>query len=410
MKAVVFNLGCKVNQYECDVLCEQLTKLGYTVSENLELADIYIINTCAVTNEAERKSRQAISRCKKFNPFAKIIMCGCATEKNSQEFLKENVTFITGVANKNEILKHLEDEISSINVAKIPESFEKTNLTVANRTRAYIKIQDGCNNFCSYCIIPYLRGRSRSRSIEDIVFEAKILSENTKEIVITGINLKQYGEDIKVNLADLINALKDIDVRIRLGSFYVEAVEEKLLNALFSLKHFCPHFHLSLQSGSDSVLKSMNRKYTTSDYLEKINLIRSFDSNASITTDIIVGYPTENDENFNETLEFVKKVAFSDIHIFPFSPRLGTAAYKLPILPKEVVDKRKEMLQDEKLRCQKQYLMNNINVPQTVIFEEKDGEYWAGYSERYIRVYSKNNSDFGVVIPKALYKDGLKGD
>jgi threonylcarbamoyladenosine tRNA methylthiotransferase MtaB len=409
MKAVVFNIGCKVNQYECDVISEELIKRGYTIKNNLEYADLYIINTCAVTNEAERKSRQAISRCQKYNSNAKIIMCGCACEKNAQDFSKDNVVYVAGV-NKSEVLAHIDDNNLSIDIAPIPETFENTNLTLANRTRAYIKIQDGCNNFCSYCIIPYLRGRSRSRDIINIVKEAELLSQKTKEIVITGINLKQYGDDIGVTLADLMLALKDINVRIRLGSFYVEAVNEKLLDALFSIKNFCPHFHLSLQSGSDAVLKSMNRKYTTSEYLEKIDLIRKYDKNASITTDIIVGYPTENEENFNETLEFVKKVGFSDIHIFPFSARKGTAAANLAVLPKEVVSLRKEKLNLEKFRLHKEYLTSNINILQNVIFEEKDGEYYVGYSERYIRIYSKIREDFAQVIPKELYKDGLKGD
>lgn len=410
MKAVVFNIGCKVNQYECDCISEELIKRGYTIKNNLEYADLYIINTCAVTNEAERKSRQAISRCQKYNKRAKIIMCGCACEKSAQDFSKDNVIFVTGVANKGEILAHIDDENFSVNICEIPERFENTTLSLANRTRAYIKIQDGCNNFCSYCIIPYLRGRSRSRKISDIVKEAEVLSKNTKEIVITGINLKQYGEDIGVTLAKLMSALQDIDARIRLGSFYVEAVNEELLDALFSLKNFCPHFHLSLQSGSDSVLRSMNRKYTTKEYLEKIDLIRKYDKNASITTDIIVGYPTETEENFNETLEFVKKVKFSDIHIFPFSQRKGTVAEKLALLPKEVVSLRKEKLTIEKFRLHKEYLLCNINILQNVIFEEKVGEYNVGYSERYIRIYSKSNSDFEAVLPKELYKDGLKGD
>lgn len=410
MKAVVFNLGCKVNQYECDVLAEELIKRGYEVSGDLEEADLYIVNTCAVTNEAERKSRQAIARCRKFNPEAKIIMCGCATEKSAGDFVRDNVVFVTGVSAKGEILSHLDDVEASVKIAGHSDSFEETSLSTANRTRAYIKIQDGCNNFCSYCIIPYLRGRSRSRSIEEVVKEAERLSHHTKEIVITGINLKSYGEDIGATLTDLITALKDVDVRIRLGSFYVEAVDEKLLNALFSLKKFCPHFHLSLQSGCDEVLKSMNRRYTTSDYLERINLIRKFDQNASVTTDIIVGYPTETEEHFEKTLEFVKTVGFSDIHVFPFSPRKGTTAEKLAPLPKEVISLRKDKLINEKRKLHREYLINNINVPQNVVFEEKDGDYWAGYSERYIRIYSKTCSDYGTVIPKELYKDGLKGE
>ena len=409
-KAVVFNIGCKVNQYECDVICQELIKRGYSVKNHLEFADLYIINTCAVTNEAEKKSRQAIARCRKQNKSAKIIMCGCACQKSAQDFIKDNVVFVSGVAGKNQVLKHIDDDMASVNIAPIPRHFEDTTLALPNRTRAYIKIQDGCNNFCSYCIIPYLRGRSRSRNIDDVVKEAMLLSHKTKEIVITGINLKQYGEDIGVTLTDLILRLKELDVRIRLGSFYVEAINKPLLDALFSLKNFCPHFHLSLQSGSDAVLKSMNRKYTTSQYLEKIELIRKYDKNASITTDIIVGYPTETESCFDKTLDFVKKVAFSDIHIFPFSARKGTKAEKLTKLPKEIISLRKEKLTAEKLRAHKEYLQKNIGIIQNVLFEEKDGEYSVGYSERYIRVYQKTDLELNKVLPTALYKDGLKGE
>jgi threonylcarbamoyladenosine tRNA methylthiotransferase MtaB len=410
LKAVVFNLGCKVNQYESDVISEKLRDKGYDVSNNLEKADLYIINTCAVTNEAERKSRQAVSRCQKFNPNAKILVCGCACEKNASSFAKNNVLYISGVANKLDIINHIDDQLNSINVAEVSAIYEEINLTKANRTRAYVKIQDGCNNFCSYCIIPYLRGRSRSRDIGDIVREVETLALSTKEIVLTGINLKQFGEDTNTNLTNLILALQHIDVRIRLGSFYVEAVNEELLEALFNLKQFCPHFHLSLQSGCDKVLSAMNRKYTTNDYLDRIELIRSYDANASITTDIIVGYPTETDEQFCETLEFVKKVRFSDIHVFPFSSRKGTVASKLPIIAKEIVMARRDKLIEEKHQLHSEYLEKNIGVVQKVLFEEVDGDNKVGYSDRYIRIYANCDSDYSEIMPVALYKDGLKGE
>lgn len=409
-KAVVFNLGCKVNQYECDVLSEELIKRGYDVKHALEYADLYIVNTCAVTSEAEKKSRQAIARCRKFNKNAKIIMCGCACEKNAKAFKKENVIHISGVADKMRILSHIDDYELSVNISNLPKVHEITHLNYASRTRAFVKIQDGCNNFCSYCIIPYLRGRSRSRLIMDIVKEVKILSKNTREIVLTGINLKQYGEDTGESLTELINSLKEIDIRIRLGSFYVEAINEELLNSLFSLKQFCPHFHLSLQSGSDEVLKAMNRKYTAKDYLQKINLIRRFDSNASITTDIIAGFPTESAQNFEENLEFIKKVQFSDIHVFPYSRREGTTAAKFPVLDKETVTERRNILLEKKQILINNYLLNNINIPQKVLFEEQENGLKSGYSDRYIRIYKKTDKEIETVIPIVLYKDGLKGD
>ncbi len=411
MKVVVFNLGCKVNQYESDLIIQEIKGKGHTVSDQLEYADVYIINTCAVTAEAERKSRQAVARCKKFNPNSKILVCGCASQKSPKSFEKENVTYITGIAKKVDIINEIDRLSVSNNVQKLPTDYEYNPvLKETTRIRAYVKIQDGCNNFCSYCIIPYLRGRSRSRKIEDVVSEVKQLSKITKEIVLTGINFVQYGEDIGVTLTDLIDSLKDFDVRIRLGSFYVEALNEKLLESLFSLKNFCPHFHLSLQSGDDSVLKSMNRKYTTDLYYEKIELIRKFDKNASITTDIIVGFPTETEECFYNTLNFLKRVKFADIHVFPFSAREGTKAYLLPKIEKDVILKRRDILLELKKDFQAEYLDKNINVNQCCLMEEKEGEFCVGHSKNYIKVYSDKVKigEIGNIIPSKKYKQGLK--
>lgn len=411
MKAVIFNLGCKVNQYECDVLAQELTKRGFDTFSELVQADLYIINTCAVTKEAEKKSRQAIARCKKLNNNCSIIVCGCASEKAPESFGKENVRFVGGVAEKMKILNLIDTDFSispTINIAPLPLICEETELVKVSRTRAFVKIQDGCDNFCSYCIIPYLRGRSRSRSIEDIVREVDLLSKNTCEIVLTGINMSSYGLDIGVTLTDLIKSLADIDVRIRLGSFYAEAINIELLDALFSLKKFCPHFHLSLQSGDDSVLKAMRRKYTTNDYKKAIDLIRSYDSNAAITTDIIVGFPTEREENFAATTNFISEIGFSDIHIFPFSAREGTVAYSYPVLPAEVVGKRKEILTDIKKNAIKQYLSKNIGVMQEVLIEKRSGEYSEGYSRYYIKTYTKQEGTLVNVMPTAIFKDGLK--
>lgn len=411
MKAVVFNLGCKVNQYECDVIIEELQKRGFEVSSDLCYADLYVINTCAVTSEAEKKSRQAIARCKKFNNDCSIIVCGCASEKSADSFIKDNVKYISGVADKMNILDIIDkkfNENTLINVSNLPLTCEKTNLSTTSRTRAFVKIQDGCNNFCSYCIIPYLRGRSRSRNIIEIVQEITILAENTQEIVLTGINLSQYGVDIGTNLTALINALSNINVRIRLGSFYVEAINKDLLTALFSLKHFCPHFHLSLQSGDNSVLKAMNRKYTTEDYSLAIDLIRTFDSNASITTDIIVGFPTESEENFVETANFIKKVGFSDIHIFPYSSREGTVSSKYNSLSPDVIKQRKLQLSIIKKDLIKQYILKNIGKTQQVLIEKQEGEFYEGYSDYYIKIYTKTKGEVVTITPIEVYKDGLK--
>lgn len=410
MKAVVFNLGCKVNQYESDKIAEELAKIGYEVSEELVFADVYVLNTCAVTAEAERKSRQAVARCRALNNDAKVFVCGCASQKAATLFEKDNVYYVAGATNKQSILNHLEDESFSSDVMDLPDKYDDEGiLSSANRTRAYVKIQDGCNSFCSYCIIPYLRGRSRSRAIEDIVKEVSVLSEKTSEIVLTGINIMSYGSDIGTNLTELIKALREFDVRIRLGSFYAEGITEELLDALFSLKKFCPHFHLSLQSGDKRVLKDMNRHYTPEIYEEKINLIRRYDKNACIATDVIVGFPTETEESHENTVEFIKKVGFSDIHVFPFSSREGTRAAKLKQLSPKVIKRRRDEMLALKEELRNKYLKENVGVKQSVLIEEKIDDYYCGYSQYYIRIYLKRGaeSEIAECAPSVLYKDGL---
>lgn len=406
MKAVVFNIGCKVNQYECDVLTEKLAILGYEVSEDLEYADIYILNTCAVTQEAERKSRQAIARCLKYNPNAKVFVCGCASQKSGETFKKDGVIYITGVAGKQAILEHLQDSNQELNIVDLPKEYEDFSLTQPSRTRAFVKIQDGCNKFCTYCIIPFLRGRSRSRDLHEVVNEIKVLSQNTKEIVLTGIDVMSYGLDIGTNFTELIQSLKDIDVRIRLSSIYAESIDKPLLDALFNLRDFCPHFHLSMQSGDNQVLKKMNRHYTSEIYAEKIELIRQYDKLAGITTDIIVGFPTETDEAFNNTYMFLKEHEFSDVHIFPYSPRTGTVAAKMPILDKNIVVTRKNALNDLKTNLKANFIAKNIGSTNSVLIETKENGLNVGYTKNYIRVYTKKE---GTIVNVQLDKPYLDG-
>ena len=409
-KAVVFNLGCKVNQYECDALSAGLKAMGYYTTESLEPADLYVINTCAVTAEAERKSRQILARIKKLNENAEIVVTGCASQKNADYYIEKGVKYVSGVMNKNNILRALGFN-NSETLIDIVKYEEPSFLPSADRTRSYVKIQDGCDNFCSYCIIPYLRGRSRSRTIENAVREIENLALNTEEIVITGVNLSQYGKDTGESLVGLIDALKDVNVRIRLGSFYVEGINRELLQSLKALKRFCPHFHLSLQNGDNDVLRAMNRRYTTKDYLEKIALIREYFEYASITTDIIVGYPTETEENFINTMNFAKEVGFSDIHIFPFSAREGTVAYKLDPIPPQIIKDRKHRLEEVRKELHHNYLDLMKNVSQEVVFETKvDDCYNTGYSEYYVRFYVKTDEKVAIVKPIEIYKDGLKGE
>ena len=407
MKAVVWTLGCKVNECESDSLISGLVDLGYEVSDKLVKADLYIVNTCAVTNEAEKKSRQMASRIRKLSPNAKIIFTGCAVQKNPKQFENKSDEFLlTGVFNKNEILSLLSEKGNHI--APPCETFEELLPVKSLRTRDYVKVQDGCNNFCSYCIIPYLRGRNRARAIESVYQEIK--NSKAKEVVINGINLSAYDYN-GVNLTGLIKALKDLPIRIRLGSLEVNIVDREFLGALKELYDFAPHFHLSLQSGCDSVLKKMNRHYTTDEYLEKVNLIREYFPDAGITTDIIVGFPTETEEDFNQTVEFVKKVNFTDIHPFPFSSRSGTVASKMKDLDKEIKKQRLDKLLKIKEQCKTDFALSMKNKELDFLFEEiKDG-FAVGYTQNYLRIYIKDykkhkENQIEKVVVTEPYLDG----
>ena len=279
-----------------------------------------------------------------------------------------------------------------------------------HKFKASVNIMFGCNNFCSYCVIPYLRGRARSRRADDCVREIEKLSRLTREIVLTGINLSAYGSDTGESLAGLIRALKDIDVRLRLGSFYAEGIDDELLTALKGLKRFCPHFHLSLQSGSDAVLKAMNRKYTASEYLEKVALIRTYFPLASVTTDIIVGFPGERDADFGDSLLLAEKAEFSDIHIFPFSAREGTVAFKFKKTDKSIVKEREAVLSELKAKLRRNYLEKMSDVRQRVLFESEENGYRLGYSEYYIKFYVDTAAEYGIIVPTEIFSDGLKGE
>ncbi len=405
MKAVVFTLGCKVNSCESNSLIKGLEDLGYVVSDELEFADLYVINTCAVTKEAEKKSRQAIARVKKQNPSAKIIVTGCASEKCPESFSSKNgVDVVTGTSSKEKILELIEKKGEYI----FPPETEYHELPLSKtvKTRAFVKIQDGCNNFCSYCIIPYLRGRSRSRSMESIKNE--ILTLNAYETVLTAINLSAYNYDGK-DLTDLINCLSSVDTRIRFGSLEENVISEDLMIALKNLKDFAPHFHLSLQSGSDNTLKAMNRKYTTKEYREGVNLIRKYFPNAGITTDVIVGYPTETESDFIASYNFVKEMEFSDVHAFCFSPREGTVAYNLKDLDGNVKKQRLNKLLELKEQLKSRFLSKNLQTFQDVVIEEYVDGYSSGYTGNYIKVYIKGfveNGKYKVYLTKE-YNGGL---
>ena len=405
MKAVVFTLGCKVNECESDSLMKGLAERGYEVSDKLEYADLYIVNTCAVTHEAEKKSRQTASRIKKLNPNAKIIFTGCAAEKNPEAFLANSKdSLVTGVFGKNKILERL----GNCGVEIFPSALKYEDMETAKtlRARAFIKVQDGCDNFCSYCIIPYLRGRSRSRDPRAVYEEIKALAP--AEAVLGGINLTSYNYE-GVRLTGLIRELSSLDTRIRLGSLEVGVIDDEFLTATKELKNFAPHFHLSLQSGSDETLKKMNRKYTTAEFLDKVALIRKYYPDAGLTTDIIAGFPTETEENFAETLAFVDKAGFTDIHPFTYSPRSGTAAFKMKDLPFAVKKERTERLMAKKAELKAAFVESSLGKTFDLLAEEFKNGFTEGYTENYLRLYIEKELPAGKiykVVAKKGYEDG----
>lgn len=378
MKVCVLTLGCKVNKYESDSLLNIFKQKGYEITDSLEKADVYIVNTCAVTGEAEKKSRQMLAKCKKLNPDAKIYVCGCASQHNPNQFFGK-ATLIKGVAGKNKIA----DFGEGVLIDEVPKSYEKEEFSLQPRTRAYIKIQDGCDNFCSYCIIPYLRGRSRSRDLNSIIEEVQALDRSIKEIVLTGINLSDFKIEGKLGLLTLLQKLDKYNLRMRLSSMEEVIADEEFVKGLSGLKNFCPHFHLSLQSGSDSVLKRMNRRYTTEQFKTTCTLIRKYFPTASITTDVIVGFPGESDQEFNETKRFIAYIAFSGLHIFPYSHREGTVASRQKDLNFLVKKARAEELAilDEKLR--KEFIEKNKS-GRVLIEEVFDGKSY-GFTQNYIK-------------------------
>lgn len=391
MKAVVFTLGCKVNGVESGSLIAGLRERGWEVSDELVFADLYILNTCAVTGEAEKKSRQAIARVRAVNPHAAIVVCGCAAEKAPEAFsAREGVFLVTGARQKSKILELLDtvsaDAAGQIQIDDTDNAYDDMLPPVSLKTRAFIKIQDGCNNFCSYCIIPYLRGRSRSRTIESAASE--ILSSTAEEAVITGIDISSY-RDGEAGLAELLEAVKDAKSRIRLGSLEVGVINERLLESAQRVRDFAPQFHLSLQSGADAVLRKMNRHYTREEYLAKVALIRRYFPSAAITTDIIVGFPTETEADFADTLDLARRAGFSHIHCFPYSRRTGTNAAKLKDLAPQVKKERlhRLMVLAEELRTE--YERKFIGKTLELVPEEQKDGYTVGYSENYIRLYVK---------------------
>ena len=386
MKACILTLGCKVNEAESDSLLAGLEARGWETSCVPCAADLYIINTCAVTAEAEKKSRQAVARLKKFNPSAPILVCGCASQRDPEAFsARDGVTVVTGTMRKDRILELIGEHGVFLETER---AFCELPAPKRTHTRQNIRIQDGCDRFCSYCIIPYLRGRSRSRNMESVLAEARTCT--AREIVLTGIDITSY-HDGEHDLGDLLLALKDIPARIRLGSLEEGVVTREFLEKMRAAGNVCEHFHLSLQSGSDAVLRAMNRRYTRRQYLDACALIYEYFPDAAITTDIIVGFPTETEEDFKESLSIVEEAGFARVHAFPYSSRPGTVAAKKKQLPAEVKRERMTRMLACAQRAEERYLARFAGRTLTALFEE-DG----GYTANYIRVYADGAREGGM--------------
>ena len=411
-KTVAFyTLGCKVNQYETNAMEQQFIQNGYKIVENTEKADIYVINTCTVTNMADRKSRQMLRRVKEINQSAVIVVCGCYAQVAKKELEQiPEVDIILGINEKNKIVQIVEEYLANkdniievADVSKQKEFLDFGDVTYTEKNRAVIKVQDGCNMFCSYCLIPYARGRIRSRKIENVVSEIeKISKQGIKEVVITGIHVASYGKDFDnenirlINLLEEINKIEGIE-RIRLSSLEPTIVDEKFAQRLAKLEKICDHFHLSLQSGCDATLKRMNRKYTTARYKEATEILRKYYSNANFTTDVIVGFPGETNEEFNQTYKFLKEIGFYKMHIFKYSPRKGTVAEKLPNqVDGNIKEERSRKLIELSNNMQNEKNSQYIGKTVKVLFEEYENEYYKGHTTNYmvVKVQTKEQEGF----------------
>lgn len=410
MKISIFTLGCKTNYYESAQMAQLLQDNGHDVSLELTQADVFVINTCAITKQAEHKSRQAIARARKLNSNCKVIVVGCATQHNSDSFEAiDNVTLIKGTHGKENIVDII-DQVG-VQIDSLPSVYSRRSIAMQSKARAFVKIQDGCNNFCNYCIVPYLRGRSRSRAVDDILAEIEGISNN--EIVLIGIDISQYGVDIGTDLVQLLNALQGCNKRIRLGSLEVSVVTPQFVKALQNI-NFCQHLHLSLQSGCDITLKAMNRHYTTTDFSNAVQLLRSSFPNIALTCDIIVGFCGESQQHFQQTLQYAHMCNFADIHIFPYSPREGTVSYNWKDDVSTIEKKRRVALLNEvKVQSVANYLNANIGNVTTVVAEEKIGQYWQGYSDNYITVLWQGDCQSGqqlAVRLTAVLDDKMLGE
>lgn len=399
MKTVAFHtLGCKVNTYESNAMLKIFNDAGYQEVDFKEIADVYVINTCTVTNTGDSKSRQMIRKAIRKNPQATVCVVGCYSQTAPEEIAKiEGVGVVLGTQYRKDIVKYVDDYLASgkmiIKVDSVMNlrKFEDLNIDRFKNTRAFLKIQDGCNNFCTYCIIPYARGRVRSRTPESVLAQAKRLVENGYvEIVLTGIHTAGYGEDLDgYCFYDLLVDLVKIEglKRLRISSIETSQITDEIINLIGSNEIIVDHLHVPLQAGCDATLKRMNRKYTTAQYLEKMQKIRSYLPNIAFTTDVIVGFPGESDEEFEETYNFIKKVNYSELHVFPYSPRKNTPAAKMKDQVNDQVkhDRASRLLQLSK-ELNRDFALKQVGKTLKVLFEKRDGDYLVGHAGDYLKV------------------------
>jgi threonylcarbamoyladenosine tRNA methylthiotransferase MtaB len=417
-KAALHNLGCKVNAYETEAMQQMLEQNGYEIVHFTDVADVYIVNTCTVTNIADRKSRQMLHKAKKMNPNAIVVATGCYAQASKEQVeLDDCVDIIVGNNKKKDliyILNEFESNSEIENVIDINHTNEYEELTLESsleHTRAIIKVQDGCNQFCSYCIIPYARGRVRSRENSNVIEEVKRLAaKGFKEIVLTGIHLSSYGVDLEnENLLSLIIAVSEVEgiERIRLGSLEPRIITEEFVQTISKIDKMCPHFHLSLQSGCNDTLKRMNRRYSAEEYYEKCCLLREYFDNPAITTDIIVGFPGETQEEFEITKNFVAKVNFYEVHVFKYSKRQGTKASEME---NQVDEQIKGQRSNELIQITKQqtaaYLQSKLNCELEILIEEQttfeDENYYVGHSKEYIKTLVKSEENIENQVIKCI--------
>ena len=425
MKTIAFHtLGCKVNTYESNAMLKIFNEAGYQEVDFKEIADVYVINTCTVTNTGDSKSRQMIRKAIRKNPQATVCVVGCYSQIAPEEIEQiEGVGVVLGTQHRKDIVKYVDEYLKTgkpvIKVDNVMnlKKFEDLNIDRLKNTRAFLKIQDGCNNFCTYCIIPYARGRVRSRDKDSVLNQAKTLVANGYvEIVLTGIHTAGYGEDLdNYSFYDLLVDLVKIDglKRLRISSIETSQISDEIINLIGSNDIIVDHLHIPLQSGCDATLKRMNRKYTTSQYLEKINKIRNYLPNIAFTTDVIVGFPGESDEEFEETYNFIKEVNYSELHVFPYSPRRNTPAAKM----KDQVDdkikhERVNRLLELSKKLNRDFALKQIGKILKVLFEKRDGDYLVGHASDYLKVKVKTTDNLiGEIVEVKInnYEGILEG-